>query len=68
MTEPDRSRWVVIYPVYLNSKKTLAEGRRIGLSQSCENPTASEIAEICGLLNFAVALEDAKSTSWQQEE
>lgn len=25
----DRSRWICIYPAYLNSKKTCAEGRRV---------------------------------------
>ncbi|KAG8372796.1 hypothetical protein BUALT_Bualt12G0104200 [Buddleja alternifolia] len=28
---------VVLYPIYVNSKKTLAEGRRINASKACEN-------------------------------
>ncbi|KAI5082663.1 hypothetical protein GOP47_0002406 [Adiantum capillus-veneris] len=63
MMEPDRSKWVIIYPVYLDSKKTLAEGRRIAVSHSCENPTASEIGESCSFLSLAYVLEPEKAYS-----
>lgn len=29
----DESRWIVIYPAYLNSKKKRVEGRRIPLDK-----------------------------------
>lgn len=48
-SEPDRSRWHVVYPVYINSKKTLAQGRRICASKAVEDPT---LLEICDCLNY----------------
>ena len=39
------SRWVCIYPAFINSKKSLAEGRRIPKQKSVENPTISEMME-----------------------
>lgn len=47
--DPDRSRWHVIYPVYINSKKTLAQGRKIPVSKAVEDPT---VMEICDCLNY----------------
>ncbi|GLT59944.1 hypothetical protein SLA2020_327370 [Shorea laevis] len=47
---PNVKKWIVFYPVVINSKKTVAEGRRIGLSKSCENPTCAEIGDCCGYL------------------
>ena len=35
--------WKTIYPVYLNSKRTIKDGRRIPLERGIENPTANEI-------------------------
>lgn len=58
---PDTSRWVIIYPVYINSKKTLAEGRRIGTSQACENPTCAEIGDCCSHLKLSYAVELEKA-------
>lgn len=45
-------KWIVIYPVYINSKKTMAEGRRISISKACENPTYAEIHDCCRHLNL----------------
>ncbi|XP_065207453.1 signal recognition particle 19 kDa protein [Planococcus citri] len=39
-------RWICIYPAYINSKKTIAEGRRIAKEKSVENPTIPEIMEV----------------------
>ena len=36
-------KWIIIYPVYINSKKTIAVGRRIAAERACENPTCIEI-------------------------
>ena len=54
---PNIKKWIVLYPVYINSKKTMAEGRRIGLSKACENPTCAEIADCCGYLKIPFAIE-----------
>ncbi|TKS69700.1 Signal recognition particle 19 kDa protein [Collichthys lucidus] len=31
-------RFICVYPIYINSKKTLAEGRRIPTEKAVENP------------------------------
>lgn len=49
--------WNIIYPIYINSKKTIAEGRRIGASKACENPTCIEIADCCKHLKIPCAIE-----------
>ncbi|KAL6909799.1 hypothetical protein ACP4OV_001458 [Aristida adscensionis] len=50
-------KWNVIYPVYLNSKKTVAEGRRIAASKACPDPTCIEIADCCSHLKIPHAIE-----------
>ncbi|MGH0182877.1 UNVERIFIED_CONTAM: hypothetical protein FKN15_010713, partial [Acipenser sinensis] len=32
-------RFICIYPAFINSKKTIAEGRRIPIDKAVENPT-----------------------------
>ncbi|KMS98618.1 hypothetical protein BVRB_3g070160 [Beta vulgaris subsp. vulgaris] len=49
---PNVKKWVVFYPIYINSKKTIAEGRRISASKACENPTCDEIGDCCKFLNL----------------
>ncbi|KAL1334308.1 hypothetical protein AAHE18_11G167900 [Arachis hypogaea] len=58
---PNIKRWIVLYPVYINSKKTMAEGRRIGLSKACENPTCAEIGDCCSYLKLPFAIEIDKA-------
>jgi signal recognition particle subunit SEC65 len=50
-------KWNVIYPVYLNSKKTVAEGRRIAAAKACPDPTCVEIADCCSHLKIPHAVE-----------
>ncbi|KZV40724.1 hypothetical protein F511_22925 [Dorcoceras hygrometricum] len=54
-------KWVVFYPIYINSKKTLAEGRRINASKACENPTCPEIYDCCAHLKLPSAIEVDKA-------
>lgn len=54
-------KWVVIYPVYINSKKTIAEGRRINASKACENPSCTEIYDCCNHLKLPCAIEIEKA-------
>lgn len=54
-------RWIVFYPIYINSKKTIAEGRRICTVKACENPTCVEIADCCGHLKLPYAIEPDKA-------
>ncbi|KAE8715208.1 Signal recognition particle 19 kDa protein [Hibiscus syriacus] len=58
---PDIKKWEVFYPVYINSKKTVAEGRRINLAKACENPTCVEIADCCNHLKVPNAIEIDKA-------
>jgi len=57
----DTKKWVVIYPVYLNAKKTIAEGRKIGVSNAVDNPTSNEISEVCKFLGFECIIEPDKA-------
>lgn len=59
----DTSRWVVIYPIYINSKKTLSEGRRISALKACENPNVVEIGDCCQYLRLPCAIELDKAYS-----
>ena len=38
--------WVCIYPAYLNSKRTLAEGRKLSKEKGVENPTTQEVLDV----------------------
>uniref|UniRef100_A0A8C6MP21 Signal recognition particle 19 kDa protein n=1 Tax=Mus spicilegus TaxID=10103 RepID=A0A8C6MP21_MUSSI len=50
----DQDRFICIYPAYLNNKKTIAKGRRIPISKAVENPTTTEVQDVCSAvgLNF----------------
>ncbi|KAF2312690.1 hypothetical protein P3X46_027973 [Hevea brasiliensis] len=58
---PNIKKWVVLYPVYINSKKTIAEGRRISATKACENPTCAEISDCCSHLKLPFAIEIDKA-------
>ncbi|XP_071696015.1 signal recognition particle 19 kDa protein-like [Rutidosis leptorrhynchoides] len=58
---PNFKTWNILYPVYINSKKTVAEGRRIAVTKACENPTALEIGDCCGHLKIPFAIEIDKA-------
>ncbi|URE23566.1 Signal recognition particle 19 kDa, partial [Musa troglodytarum] len=55
-------------PVYINSKKTVAEGRRISATKACENPTCIEIGDCCSYLKipFAIELDKAYPRDFMQ--
>ncbi|XP_035744351.1 signal recognition particle 19 kDa protein [Egretta garzetta] len=55
-----RKRFICIYPAYLNNKKTIAEGRRIPIDKAVENPTSTEIQDVCAAVGFNVLLEKNK--------
>uniref|UniRef100_A0A670J456 Signal recognition particle 19 kDa protein n=1 Tax=Podarcis muralis TaxID=64176 RepID=A0A670J456_PODMU len=56
----DKSRFICIYPAYINNKKTIAEGRRIPLEKAVENPTPTEIQDVCAAVGLNVLLEKNK--------
>jgi signal recognition particle subunit SEC65 len=49
--------WQIIYPVYLNAKSTLAEGRRIPKEKAVDNPTLDDIVKVCEHLGFKTIVE-----------
>ncbi|CAK9166274.1 unnamed protein product [Ilex paraguariensis] len=59
---PNIKKWIVFYPIYINSKKTIAEGRRINASKACVNPTTCvEIGDCCSYLKLPFAIEIDKA-------
>lgn len=48
----DISRWVIIYPSYLDKKKTVAEGRRVPQNIAVDNPSLTEIYNCVKKLGF----------------
>ncbi|GLD96423.1 hypothetical protein PINS_up005106 [Pythium insidiosum] len=53
-------RFFMFYPNYINSKKTVQQGRRIPKDVSCEDPLAEEMSEVCVYLNLPHVLELGK--------
>uniref|UniRef100_G3RPQ8 Signal recognition particle 19 kDa protein n=1 Tax=Gorilla gorilla gorilla TaxID=9595 RepID=G3RPQ8_GORGO len=51
-----QDRFICIYPAFLNNKKTIAEGRRIPISKAVENPTATEIQDVCSEVGLNLQL------------
>ncbi|XP_022907516.1 signal recognition particle 19 kDa protein [Onthophagus taurus] len=54
----DPERWICIYPAYINSKKTLAQGRRIPKEKCVENPTHQEIRDVLSAAGLKVGVEN----------
>ncbi|PZC86645.1 hypothetical protein B5X24_HaOG206206 [Helicoverpa armigera] len=54
----DVERWICIYPAYLNSKKTLAQGRKLSKSYCVENPTHQEIRDVLVAAGLRVGVEN----------
>ena len=52
--------WMMIYPVYINSKREISRGRLLPLSQCIDNPTVKEIADVLTAKSFEFILEDSK--------
>lgn len=54
----DIERWICVYPAYVNSKKTIKEGRKIPKEKSVENPTYMEIRDVLQAGDFKIVLEN----------
>ncbi|XP_026291559.1 signal recognition particle 19 kDa protein [Frankliniella occidentalis] len=54
----DRERWICIYPAYINSKKTLAQGRKVPKEKAVENPTHQEIRDVLVAAGMKVGVEN----------
>ncbi|XP_033624315.1 signal recognition particle 19 kDa protein-like [Asterias rubens] len=55
-----KERWICVYPTYINSRKTIPEGRRVPKSKAIENPTVNEIKDICNAAGLQVIVEPGK--------
>ncbi|KAG7307863.1 hypothetical protein JYU34_006473 [Plutella xylostella] len=51
-------RWICIYPAYINSKKTLTQGRKLPKSSCVENPTHQEIRDVLVSTGLRVGVEN----------
>ncbi|KAL4660893.1 signal recognition particle 19 kDa protein [Arapaima gigas] len=53
-----KERFLCVYPAYINSKKTIAEGRRIPTEKAVENPTCCEIRDVLTAAGMNVFVEN----------
>lgn len=64
----DENRFLCIYPAYMNSKKTLAEGRRIPVEKAVENPSCAEIKDVLTAAGLNVKVENKMySREWNRD-
>jgi signal recognition particle subunit SRP19 len=56
----DVTKFVVIYPSYLDSTKTIAQGRRIGQEHAVETPSVSDISQALETLKIRHVLQPYK--------
>ncbi|VDO67903.1 unnamed protein product [Haemonchus placei] len=63
----DEKRWVVIYPTYLDSKKSLQQGRKIPKGMAVENPTSVEIFDVLTASGLNPVLERGKLHPREQD-
>ncbi|XP_007260824.2 signal recognition particle 19 kDa protein [Astyanax mexicanus] len=64
----DETRFLCIYPAYINSKKTLAEGRRIPIEKAVENPSCAEIRDVLTAAGMNVNVENKMyPREWNRE-
>ncbi|KAG9270662.1 signal recognition particle 19 kDa protein [Astyanax mexicanus] len=62
------NRFLCIYPAYINSKKTLAEGRRIPIEKAVENPSCAEIRDVLTAAGMNVNVENKMyPREWNRE-
>lgn len=47
----------ILYPLYLNKKKSVKKGRLVPSDIAVQNPTAQEILDVCGRLGLRAAME-----------
>lgn len=62
----EHDKRVILYPNYINSKKTVAQGRRISKDKACENPQIVEMLDGCtkGLKLPAQVEDKSYSRDW----
>ncbi|KAG5190150.1 signal recognition particle, SRP19 subunit [Tribonema minus] len=60
MGEVDASKWIVVWPNYIDKAKTIAQGRRVAKEFACDIPIVIELGAICQAFNLWYALEPFK--------
>lgn len=50
-------RWICIYPSYIDSRKTRAEGRRVPKNKAVDRPSVKEICDVLLAAQFKVGVE-----------
>ncbi|XP_051508684.1 signal recognition particle 19 kDa protein-like [Myxocyprinus asiaticus] len=65
-----KERFLCIYPAYINSKKTLAEGRRIPVEKGVENPSCAEICDVLKAagLNVDIEIKKMYPREWNRDD
>ncbi len=56
----DIKGWNIIYPAYINSNKTLKNGRKLGKEHCIANPTLDEISQVLTFLKLRHCVEPHK--------
>jgi len=59
----DESKFLVLWPNNINSKKSLSQGRRISIQHACEDPIVQEMSEVCQFLKLTHIIEPYKALS-----
>jgi len=54
---PKTSNWPIVWPVYIDSKKTYKQGRRLPLSKCVSTPTPQELGEAAKSLGLTYVVE-----------
>lgn len=59
----DPTKFIVIYPSYLDSMKTIKQGRRIGKDEAVDTPTVSDISSALQMMGMRHVLQPYKGYS-----
>ncbi|EDR24106.1 signal recognition particle 19 kDa protein, putative [Entamoeba dispar SAW760] len=61
----DTSRWVVIYPAYIDGELTIAQGRKVSKEIAVKQPNVFDLKKACETLKVNFALEKQRYSRQQ---
>ncbi|BFU19994.1 SRP19, putative [Entamoeba histolytica HM-1:IMSS-B] len=61
----DTSRWIVIYPAYIDSELTIAQGRKVSKEVSVKQPNVFDLKKACETLKVNFVLEKQRYSRQQ---
>lgn len=66
---PDFTKWITIYPAYLDSSRTVKQGRRVRKDLCIKGPNVVEIFDACTMLKIPALTElgSYPKSAWDQE-